>query len=72
MHEIIEQLEQKRDKEINRIETDLSLKIRELQDTYKMRAVLLPPIPPLCVAVIVFFTRRMREREGVTRSRLRS
>lgn len=68
----LEQLEQKRDKEINRIETDLSLKIRALQDTYKMRAVLLPPIPPLCVAVIVFFTRRMREREGVSRSRLRS
>jgi ABC-2 type transport system permease protein len=68
----LEQLEQKRDREINRIETETALKIRKLQDTYKLWAVLLPPIPPLLVALIVFFTRRMREREGVARSRLRS
>jgi len=68
----LEQLEQERDKEINQIETKLNLEVRKLQDTYKMWAVLLPPIPPLCVALIVFFTRRMREREGVARSRLRS
>jgi ABC-2 type transport system permease protein len=43
-----------------------------VQDTYKMWAVLLPPIPPLMLAVIVFFTRRVREREGIARSRLRS
>jgi ABC-2 type transport system permease protein len=34
-------------------------------------AVLLPPIPPLLVAIVVFFTRRAKEREGVSRSRLR-
>ena len=43
----------------------------QVQDQYKLWAVLLPPIPPLMVAVIVFFTRRAREREGVARSRLR-
>lgn len=68
----IDQLQQERDKEINEIETALNLRIRSLQDTYKMWAVLLPPIPPLVVAGIVFFTRRRQERQGVARSRLRS
>jgi ABC-2 type transport system permease protein len=42
-----------------------------VQDQCKIWAVLLPPIPPLIVAAVVFFTRRVREREGVARSRLR-
>ena len=67
----IEQLRRDKDRKINKIETDLALKVRHVQDQYKMWAVLLPPIPPLVVAVIVFFTRRKREREGVARSRLR-
>ncbi len=67
----IDQFEEKRKREIKKIETDLSLAIRRMQDRYKMWAVLLPPIPPLFVAVAVFFTRRAREREGVARSRLR-
>ena len=64
--------EQERDREINRIETMLNLQIREVQDWYKMCAVVLPPIPPLLVAVVFFFTRRAREREGVAQTRLRS
>ncbi len=67
----IDQLEDRREREIKKIETDLSLAIRKMQDRYKMWAVLLPPIPPLFVAVAVFLTRRAREREGVSRSRLR-
>ncbi len=68
----LEQLKQKRDRQINAIETKLALEIRRVQDQYKLWAVLLPPIPPLLVAVGVFLTRRAREREGVSRSRLRS
>lgn len=68
----LEQLKQKRDREINSIETKLALEIRRVQDQYKLWAVLLPPIPPLLVAVGVLLTRRSREREGVSRSRLRS
>jgi ABC-2 type transport system permease protein len=49
----------------------LKQKVDAVQRQYKLWAVLLPPIPPLLVAVIVFFTRRSREREGVARSRLR-
>ncbi len=67
----IEQLRQEKERNVNKIETELALKVRQVQDQYKMWAVLLPPIPPLIVAVIVFFTRRKREREGVARSRLR-
>jgi ABC-2 type transport system permease protein len=42
-----------------------------VQDDYKLWAVLLPPIPPLIVAGIVFFNRRANEREGVSKARLR-
>jgi ABC-2 type transport system permease protein len=68
----LDQLKQERDREINRIETSLNLQIRHVQDRYKLWAVLLPPIPPLIVAAAVFFLRRYQEREGVSRSRLRS
>jgi len=68
----LEQLKQETDREINRIETELTLEIRRLERWYKMWAVLLPPIPPLLLAIGVFLTRRIREREGVVRSRLRS
>lgn len=68
----LEQLKQQRDREITGIETKLALEIRRVQDQYKLWAVLLPPIPPLLVAFGVFLTRRAREREGVSRSRLKS
>jgi len=68
----LEQLKQETDREIKRIETELTLEIRRLERWYKMWAVLLPPIPPLLLAIGVFLTRRIREREGVVRSRLRS
>ncbi|MCE5269248.1 MAG: Gldg family protein [Planctomycetaceae bacterium] len=67
----IAQLRQEQNKERTKIETGLALKIRRVQEMAKLLAVLLPPIPPLLVAVVVFFTRRTREREGVARARLR-
>jgi len=67
----IQRLKQERDREINKIETKLTLQIRAVQDRYKLWAVMLPPIPPLVVGVIVFFIRRSKEREGVSRARLR-
>jgi hypothetical protein len=45
--------------------------VRREQDRQKWLAVLLPPIPPLVVAFLVFFRRRALEREGVAKSRLR-
>ena len=67
----IAQLEQKRDREVKQIERDLALRVRQKQDEYKTWAVLLPPIPPLLVGLFVFFNRRSKEREGVSKARLR-
>jgi len=71
MNERISQLKQEQDQERKRIEREEAAQIRAVQDRYKFWAVALPPIPPLVVAVVVFFTRRVREREGVAKSRLR-
>ena len=65
------QLKQKVDEEYKQIERDLASEIRAVQDGYKRWAVLLPPIPPLLLAAWVFFDRRRREREGVSKSRLK-
>lgn len=54
------------------IETKKRDEIRRVQNTYKFLAVALPPIPPLFVAIGVWFVRRTREREGVSRTRLRA
>jgi ABC-2 type transport system permease protein len=67
----IEQLKRTRDSEVEQVERDLGKKIREEQDRQKWLAVLLPPIPPLVVAFFVYFRRRAREREGVSKNRLR-
>jgi ABC-2 type transport system permease protein len=72
MNATVERLQQERDQKINRIDTDLAIQVRHVQFFYKMCAVLIPPIAPLVLAVVVFLTRRSREREGVSRSRLRS
>ena len=68
----IEKLDRERDEKIERIDGDLIREIRQVQDRYKFWAVVLPPIPPLMLAVLVFLFRRYKEREGVSRSRLRS
>ncbi|MCS7304997.1 MAG: Gldg family protein [Thermoguttaceae bacterium] len=67
----VKEAEAERDREIKRIETQLATQIRRVQDAYKMWAVVLPPIPPLVVAIVVFFIRRAQEHVGVAKSRLR-
>jgi ABC-2 type transport system permease protein len=59
----------KQKKQIQR-ETDLD--IREIQNYVRFLAVALPPIPPLLVALVVFVRRRLREREGISKSRLKT
>jgi len=58
-------------KQRDRIERDLDLKIRSVQNRCKFWAVMLPPIPPLVIALVVFARRRIKEREGVSSTRLR-
>ncbi len=67
----LEQHKRDRDREIKKIERNLAQEVRKVQDKRKLWAVLLPPIPPLLVAFFVFFNRRAKEREGVSKARLR-
>ncbi len=65
------ELDQEYKRKLEEQDRDLQLRMRRIQDGYKMAAVFLPPIPPLLVALAVFFNRRAKEREGVSRSRLK-
>ncbi|TWU40401.1 Gldg family protein [Novipirellula artificiosorum] len=46
-------------------------KVTAIQNQVKAAAVALPCIPPLIVGVIVFASRRLRERENISKSRLK-
>jgi hypothetical protein len=59
------------EEEIRKINDALDAKILNMQKKYKLWAVIIPPIPPLLVAGIVFLNRRAKEREGVSKKRLR-
>ena len=63
--------ERARDKEITTIQRDSDSKLSALRNRYKLAAVMIPPIPPLLIAIIVFFIRRIRERKGVASTRVR-
>jgi len=57
--------------EMKRTEREVGRDTRQLQDGYKLAAVIVPPILPLVLAVGVLFVRRSREREGISKKRLR-
>jgi ABC-2 type transport system permease protein len=67
----IEQMEKERDSQLDRIERDLSLNVRSVQNKYKLAAILFPPIPPLLVGAWMFYRRRNMEHIGVPKARLR-
>ncbi len=64
-------IETRRSRKLKQIQYDLEQEVRGVQDRYKMYAILIPPIPPLLVALYVFFRRREAEREGIVKERLR-
>jgi ABC-2 type transport system permease protein len=64
-------LETKRSRRLKQIDYDLDQEVRTVQDLYKLFAILIPPIPPLLLALWVFFRRRGAEQEGIAKSRLR-
>jgi ABC-2 type transport system permease protein len=66
-----EQLQRERDDSLERIRRDTDLEILKIQNTIKLWAVALPPIPPLLVGLVVFVRRRLREREGISKARLK-
>lgn len=63
--------ELEREKSIKAIQREQDLSVTKLQNQVKAAAVLLPSIPPLIIGVCVFASRRLRERENITKSRLK-
>ncbi len=67
----LEALQNETNGHVKRIRSDLNKNITGMQNWYKLWAVAAPPIFPLLMGVVVFFNRRAREKEGVSKSRLR-
>jgi ABC-2 type transport system permease protein len=65
------QLEAQYEENVKRLRRQTESEVRSIKHWYKGLAVMIPPIPPLLIGLIVFVRRRLREREGVSRSRLR-
>lgn len=63
--------ERDREKNIQAIQRAADMTVTDLQNRVKAAAVVLPCIPPLLVGIIVFASRRLRERENITKSRLK-
>ena len=66
-----QQLARERDEGIEKTQRQTDLEILRIQNSIKFLAVALPPIPPLLVGLVVFVRRRLREREGISKTRLR-
>jgi ABC-2 type transport system permease protein len=66
-----ERLETQLNQQVKEVRRQTEVKILETQQRYKLLAVAIPPIPPLLVALVVFVSRRLREREGIVKTRLR-
>lgn len=64
-------LQAKLDSNVERTRREFEQGIQKIQSQYKFLAVVLPPLPPLLVGLVVFVRRRLREREGISRNRLR-
>ncbi len=66
-----EKMEAERDEKIQESRRQAETQVLKLQNFYKFMAIAIPPIPPLLVGIGVFVTRRVREREGISKTRLR-
>lgn len=66
-----EKLQQERDRKTERIQRDTEQWILKAQNNYKFWAAFLPPLPPLLIGLVVFLARRLREREGIAKTRLK-
>ena len=66
-----DRLERTRDQGIREARRQSDDSISKIQLYYKLLAVFIPPIPPLLVGIIVMVSRRLRERDGISKTRLR-
>jgi ABC-2 type transport system permease protein len=58
-------------RKVQDIEREAAQDVTDIQNQVKAAAVVLPCIPPLIVGIIVFASRRLRERENISKSRLK-
>jgi ABC-2 type transport system permease protein len=63
--------ERERDQNILAIQRDADLTVTRMQNQVRAASAALPCIPPLVIGVIVFASRRLRERENISKARLK-
>lgn len=66
-----EKMERERDLKILESRREAELRVGKLQSFFQVLAIAIPPIPPLLVGIGVFVSRRVKEREGIAKERLR-
>ncbi|MGE4550837.1 MAG: Gldg family protein, partial [Opitutales bacterium] len=64
------QMEQDMEAQIKQADNKMRLAIRERENSAKLKAVFLPPILPLCIAIYVYRRKRRLELEGAEASRI--
>jgi ABC-2 type transport system permease protein len=64
-------IEAEKEKKVNLARLDMQKKIRAVQNSVKVRSIILPPIPALLFGIIVFVRKGRRERQGIPSSRVR-
>jgi ABC-2 type transport system permease protein len=64
-------LGRKRDLALAKIERDRDRQIQQIQNEFKLQATIFPPILPLLVGLVVWARLRIREREGVSKTRMK-
>jgi len=63
--------ERERERNVRDIQRQADREVTRIQNQVKAAAVALPCIPPLIIGVMVFASRRLRERENISKSRLK-
>jgi len=66
-----EKMERERDQKVQDVRRSAEQQVTRIQKRVKVYAVLIPCIPPLIVGIMVFASRRLRERENISKSRLK-
>jgi ABC-2 type transport system permease protein len=63
--------ERQRDQSIRDIQRQADQTVTQMQNRVKATAAILPCLPPLLIGIIVFASRRLRERENISKARLK-
>ncbi len=66
------QIEQRKNREIGKIRAETNRKISKLESNIRLWAVLLPPLPALCLGLFVFASRWQSEKRNVIDRRRRT